>query len=127
MIGNSIIMQLIADGVKWYYLSYDHKSAIEVLSLQYPLINPRDKYHYEWIPDEIKKQFPQWKTGKLRSMRFDPDGMINRMYIGHHFKYAKCFFPEQVGRDVKPILHPNSDQYGLIAAGLAVDETQINL
>jgi hypothetical protein len=122
-------MELIANGVQWYYLSYDHKRAIEALSQQYPLINatPKKGFHHEWIPDEIKQQFPLWKMGKLRSMRFDPDGMINRLYVGHMFKYAKCFFPSQLGKELKPILHPNSDTYGLIKAGLAIDETLIKV
>jgi hypothetical protein len=102
-------MELVANGVQWYYLSYDHKRAIEAFGQQYPVIKKKG-FYYEWIPNEIKQLFPQWKIGKLRSMRFDPNGMINRIYIGHYFKYAKCFFPEQVGRDVKPILHPNSDK-----------------
>jgi len=115
-------MELIADRVQWYYLSYDHKRAIEALSQQYPLFNPKGEgFHNEWIPREIQLQFPLWRVGKLRSLRFDPDGMINRMYIGRMFKYAKVFFPHQVGKDVKPILHLNQDKYELIAAGLAVE------
>lgn len=117
-------MQLIANGVQWYYLSYDHKKAMEENKTKPPEHLP---FRQVWVSDEIKQQYPLWRIGKLRILRFDPDGMIKRMYIGRMYKYAKCFFPNQVGVDVKPIIHPNCDDYGLIQAGLAVDETQIKV
>ena len=128
MIGNSVIMQLIADGVQWYYLSYDHKAASEEFKHQnqYNSSYFGDGYNlYFLIPDEIKQNHLLWRKGKLRSMRFDPDGMIYKMYIGHYYKYAKCFLPTEVGINVKPILNSQNDSFGLIAAGLAVDEKLI--
>lgn len=122
MISNSIIMELIADGVQWYYLSYDHKAAVMATN---PPLTSNVGWAHHWIPDDIQQQFPLWRVGKLRSLRFDPDGMINRMYIGRMFKFAKRFFPQEVGETVKPILNKHNDKHGLINAGIAIDETQI--
>jgi hypothetical protein len=128
MIGNSVIMELIADTVLWYYLSYDHKKAVEEakrLDLQGKFIGYPDSCYN--IPDALKAKFVEWKTGKLRLLKFDSDGMIFKLYIGRSSRYAKGFFPNEVGTIVKPILNINGDKYGLIATGLAVDESQINL
>jgi len=115
MIGNSIIMELIANCVLWHYESYDHKAAMAELV-----------WLNNSLPDELKQKHAHMKVGKLRTMRFDPDGMIARMYVGRSFKYAKRFFPQDVGVSIKPILNPNDDKFNLISAGLAVDENVIN-
>lgn len=124
MIGNSIIMELIADGVQWHYLSYDHKAARK---MNEQLFTSASTMSHDWIPDELKQQFPLWRTGKLRSVVFDPDGLIAKMFIGRNHKYAKRFFPSEVGDSVKPILNINNDKYGLIPAGLAVEESQLEV
>jgi len=125
-------MELISEGVLWYYLSYDHKAAVDELMQGGTHVNisgasttRRPDYSYFPVPDEIKRNHLMWRVGKLRSMRFDPDGMINRMYIGNMYKYAKCFFPYEVGKTVKPILNWHRDRWGLISAGLAIDETTL--
>lgn len=128
MIGNSVIMELIANGVHWHYQSYDHKAAVAEMKQSHTSSPFEDlDFFTNFVPDELKEKYPEWKTGKLRSMRFDPDGMIERMYIGRSSKYCKRFFPQQVGIEVKPILNKNDDKFGLIQAGLAVDESQLNL
>ena len=127
-------MELIANGVLWHYESYDHKAAVEALKqrgLQGKPIGYTTKNLFEiptscyGVPDTVKAKFFEWKKGKLRSMRFDPDGMISRMYVGRSNKYCKRFLPQDVGKSIKPILNPNADKFGLIQAGLAVDENQI--
>lgn len=115
-------MELIANGTLWYYESYDHKRAIEEVQQKYP----KSKIHKnEPVPNDIKRNHIVWRIGKLRTMMFDPDGMIKKMYIGRSFKYAKCFFPEQVGETVKPIINVKTDKLGLIKAQLAVDESSL--
>lgn len=128
MIGNSVIMELIANGVLWYYESYNHKAACDEINM---LVITKKSIGYALsdspyvIPDNIKIKHLLWRTGKLRTMRFDPDGMIFRMYVGRSFRYAKGFFPQDVGKTIKPILNHNNDKFNLIQAGLAVDENQI--
>jgi len=125
MIGNSIIMELIANCVLWHYESYDHKAAMAEFGNPY-----HPKADKVWLnnslPDELKEKHAHRKVGKLRTMKFDPDGMISKMYVGRSFKYAKRFFPQDVGVSIKPILNPNDDKFNLISAGLAVDENLIN-
>lgn len=125
-------MELISEGVQWYYLSYDHKAAVDELmqagtSVHFSGSAPtKPDYSYFPVPNEVKNNHLVWRVGKLRSMRFDPDGMINRMYIGRMYKYAKVFSPRDMGKTVKPILNWNCDRWGLISAGLAIDETNLN-
>ena len=132
MIGNSVIMELIADCVKWHYESYDHQAAMTEIKQMSNIPhttknlfeNPNSCYG---VPDELKVKHAHMKIGKLRSMRFDPDGMIERMYVGRSSKYAKRFFPQQVGVNIKPIININCDKHGLIPRGLAIDESSLNL
>lgn len=124
MIGNSVLMELIANGTLWYYESYDHKAAIEDLKLQYPNLNICKD---DGVPIELKQKHLLWRIGKLRNMTFDPDGMAQKMYIGRSLKYTKCFYPQDVGNRVKPILNIHSDKLGLIKAGFAVDESSLDL
>jgi hypothetical protein len=136
MIGNSVIMELIANGVLWHYESYDHKAAVEEMKqrkVQGKSMGYQTNNLFEFenscygIPDLVKQKFFEWKIGKLRSMRFDPDGMIARMYVGRSNKYCKRFFPQEVGVNIKPIINLNDDKFGLIQAGLAIDESSLNL
>ena len=135
MIGNSVIMELIADGVLWHYESYDHKAAVEELMQMGMNVHisgaataPRPDYSYYTVPDQMKLKHADMKVGKLRTMKFDPDGMIAKMYVGRSFKYAKAFFPQEIGTErIKPILNINCDKYNLIQAGLAVDENQLEV
>jgi len=125
-------MELIANAVKWHYESYDHKAAVEEIRQTKHVIkttNHFDGFNFRSYPisDELKQKYAHMKIGKLRTMKFDPDGMIQKMYVGRSNKYAKAFFPQDVGDTIKPILNPNDDKFGLIQAGLAVDETQLNL
>jgi hypothetical protein len=119
-------MELITNGTLWYYESYDHKAAVEELKLT----NQNQisyKFPSEYIPDEVKRNHIVWRIGKLRTMMFDPDGMIQKMYVGRSFKYTKRFFPNQVGQTIKPIINVKTDKLGLIKAGLAVDESSLKL
>jgi len=133
MIGNSVIMELIANGVLWHYESYDHKAAVdEIMKTKHIIKTTNHLNGFEYrtypIPDEIKHNHLLLRVGKLRSMKFDTDGMIAKMYVGRSFKYVKAFFPQEIGTErIKPILNKNDDKFGLIKAGLAVDETILNL
>lgn len=133
MIGNSVIMELIANGVLWHYESYDHKAAVEEIMETKHLIkttNHLNGFDYRTYPitDELKEKYGHMKVGKLRTMKFDPDGMIQKMYVGRSFKYAKAFFPQEIGTErIKPILNKNDDKFDLIKAGLAIDETTLIL
>jgi len=123
-------MELIANAVKWHYESYDHKAAVEEIMKTRHVIkttNNYDGFNFRSYPisDELKVKYAHMKIGKLRSMKFDPEGMIAKMYVGRSSKYCKGFFPQDVGKSIKPILNPNDDKFGLIQAGLAVDENQI--
>ena len=115
-------MELIANAVKWHYISYDHKAAMDEIRGNMP---KNHKFFHQDVPDEMKKKYAHMKIGKLRSMRFDPDGMVERMYVGRSNKFCKRFFPQDVGDTIKPILNPNDDKFGLLQAGLAVDETKL--
>ena len=129
MIGNSVIMEMIANGTLWYYKSYDHKAACEELNIKNPQSGTSlfEKQSHYYIPEEVKENYIVWRVGKLRTMMFDPDGLIKKMYVGRSFKYAKRFFPEEVGKTIKPILNLQADKFNLIKAGLAVDKSTLNL
>lgn len=129
MIGNSVIMELIMDGVLWWYISYDHKAALEAYNQIYPNSKLAGDFSpvVSFIPPEILTGHVMWRVGKLRSLKFDPDGLISRMYIGHSSLYVKRFFPNEVGEFVKPILKSYNDKYDLLSKGLAVDENYFNV
>lgn len=124
MIGNSVIMELIADCVKWYYESYDYRAAKDEMDRVHPP-DPNSCGVWDYMPPELMEKYAHMKTGKLRSLKFDPDGMISRMYVGRNHRYAKAFFPQDVGVKIKPILNKNDDKFGLIKAGLGVDESSL--
>jgi hypothetical protein len=127
-------MELIADCVHWYYLSYDHKKAIEEFHLKMYGVPISDSTTYQtyqfdmsYVPDELKQNHPLWRTGKLQTIVFDPDGIISKLYIGRNHRYAKRFFPQEVGITVKPIININCDKYDLIQAGLAINENLLEM
>jgi len=122
MIGNSVLMELIANGVLWYYQSYNHKAAVEEMKLKNEI--PSGYNHKQmYVPDEYKRNHIIWRVGKLRTMTFDPEGMIKKMYVGRSSKYTKLFFPTEVGTPrIKPIVNISQDKYGLIKAGYAIDD-----
>jgi hypothetical protein len=115
-------MELIANGTLWYYDSYNHKAAIEEMQKSYPNIHIHKN---ESVPYEIKLNHKVMRIGKLRTMTFDPDGFVEKMYIGHSFKYAKKFLPSDIGEIIKPIIKLHADKYALIKAGIAADENVI--
>lgn len=118
-------MELIANGTHWYYESYDHKAAKEEIRLNNP--NTPDEYLGEYVPNEVKQNHIVWRKGKLRSLKFDPDCLIQVMYVGRNHRFAKSFLPFHVGQSIKPILHIQADKYNLIKAGIAVDEKTLKL
>ena len=127
MIGNSVIMELIANGTLWYYESYDHKAAIKEMRLHSPSTGTSMFNDNQYVSHEVKQNHIVWRKGKLRLLKFDPDGMIQVMYVGRSHRFAKSFIPQNVGVTLKPILNVNGDKLGLIKAGLAIDETSLKL
>jgi len=97
MIGNSILMELISNGTLWYYQSYDHKAAIDEMRMNgmLPDYVVNDQYRTMSVPIEFKRSNLVWRIGKLRTMTFDPDGFVKKMYVGRSFKFTKCFFSKR--------------------------------
>ena len=74
-------MELIANAVKWHYISYDHKAAVDEIMQTRHLVKTTNqangfKFRTYPITDELKEKYEHMKVGKLRTMKFDPDGMI---------------------------------------------------
>lgn len=125
MISNSILMELIANGTLWYYQSYDHRAAIDEMRMNGMLPSYVDDYNFG-VPIEFRRSNIVWRIGKLRTMTFDPDGFVRKMYVGRSFKFTKCFFPRDVGTVlIKPIINPQEDKYNLIKDGLAINENKL--
>lgn len=122
-------MDLIADGVLWWYISYDYKAALEAYNQIHPDSKLASNFSsvINFLPPQILTGHVKWRVGKLRTVKFDPDGLVSRIYIGRSSMYAKRFFPNEVGEFVKPILKSYNDKYGLLSAGLAVDENYFNV
>ena len=95
MIGNTLLMKLICDGVIWYYQSYDHKAAVKdmLASNNHYYMESFNRTHDMYVPNDVQEKHRIWRTGKLWTVRFDPDGIVSKIYVGHYLKYAKCFFP----------------------------------
>jgi hypothetical protein len=123
MLENNHILDAVSQNLLWYYQSYDHQKAVEyVENSQGVRLTPYNRRH--GIPDEIKVLFEVWRIGKVRQIKFNNQGFIQRMYIGK--RYAKSFWHSELGTKVKPIFEtPYQDQYGLIPAGVAVTIDQI--
>lgn len=133
MIPYEILKELIIHGVRFSYVSYDHKKAIaEIEEIRktgvspYPptvidlniLLNVPQSY---WnIPDEVKKNNLVWRVGRIWEVLFNKDRRICRVKVGN--RYAKSFQVEDFGVTVKPMLFKSEDKYDLIGQGLAIEE-----
>jgi hypothetical protein len=111
-------------GVKYKYESYDHQKAIlefndhlhkiGKLRVDENLIDSN-----EFIPDNIKQNCIVWRIGKIRKIKFNPQGKMWIFYIGN--RRAKRFFCDDFGIKVFPIIHKIDDKYNLINQNLAID------
>jgi hypothetical protein len=131
MISHAILKELIFNGVKFSYESYDHKKAVAemdsiramgtgVPSHLKSLFDEIVENCYG-IPDEIKQNNVVWRTGKLRLIYFDKNGEMCRFKIGN--RYYKNFYMPDFGVKVKPKIFKADDRWNLISQGLAVEET----
>jgi hypothetical protein len=118
MLENKHILSAVTQNVLWYYESYDHQKAVEHMENSQGHTY-KFKLHGHDIPNDIKRLFSVWRIGKLRQMRFNNQGMIQRVFIGK--RYNKSFWHVELGIKAKPIFESqHHDPYGLIQAGVAV-------
>ncbi len=133
MIPYEILKELLIQGVRFSYVSYDHKKAVaEIKAIKETGINPYppsviDLTHflsvpqtYWMIPDEVKNNNIVWRAGRVWQIFFNKDRRICRVKVGN--RYAKGFQVEDFGVTVKPMLFKSDDKYDLIGQGLAIEE-----
>lgn len=118
-----IIKELIINGIRYKYLSYDHKKTLEWLNNihNYPN-NPNFNNTVRYIPNEFKNQFPIWQTGRIWELKFNRIGEIVKVYIGKNPKYKKAFYVNDFGIKFKPMLFLSDDKHNLIANHFAIEE-----
>lgn len=127
MIPYKFIAEFIISGVKFKYLSYDHHAAVEELKnnpnntnidyLGNQMFAPSES---DWIiPDEVKQNHLIWRTGKIRSVSFNPQGQMWKFLIGA--RRAKSFYLSDFGVNVKPIIFKSDDHLDLIGKDMAVE------
>lgn len=127
MIPYQELLKIVTEGCKFSYESYDHKKAREeIKTLGTNVVYQANNYFEMFdscygIPDYIKQNHIVWRIGKLRSVKFNPDGKMCKFYIGA--RWAKVFFLEDIGVKVKPIIFKSDDSFDLIGQGLAIEET----
>jgi hypothetical protein len=132
LIPYDVLKELLIQGVRFSYVSYNHKKALEELKT---IINTGiSPYHqsvdlnsflnvpeYNWfIPDEIKLNNLVWRAGRVWEIFFNKDRRICRVKVGN--RYPKNFQIEDFGVSVKPMLFKSEDTYDLIGQGLAIEE-----
>ena len=122
-----IIKELIINGVRFKYLSYNHKKALEFINCTSN--NTANNYNnngfpfpYYGITNELKDQFPIWRTGRIWEITFNRVGEIVKVYIGKNPKFKKAFYIQDFGIKFKPILFISDDKHNLITNNLAVEE-----
>jgi hypothetical protein len=124
MIPYEILKELVINGVKFKYESYDHKKALK----EYEQTQSTSASTSNWacanlawgIPDNIKKNHAVWRVGRLWEVYFNKKGEMYRFKIGCH--YAKNFYLDDFGITVKPIIFKSDDKYDLIGQDLAVED-----
>jgi hypothetical protein len=100
----SEFIALVVSGIKFRYISYDHKKALK----EY---HSNDKYmerrsyvanpNCHEMPEELQEKYKVERIGKLREIHFAPDGKAFRFRIGN--KYTKSFSKNDFGHKVFPI------------------------
>jgi hypothetical protein len=127
MIPYSELIKIVANGCRFQYESYDHKKALEEIKTEgvniiFDVHNYFEKIDSCYgIPDHIKQKHIVWRTGKLRMIRFRPDGKMWKLYIGA--RRAKAFYVNDIGVSAKPMIFKSDDHLDLIGQGFAVQET----
>jgi hypothetical protein len=127
MIPYEQLVKFIASGVKFKYVSYDHRAAVEEIKTSGVNIIFDARNYFEKIdscyaiPDNIKQKHAVWRTGKVRMIKFSPNGIMWKFYIGA--RRAKAFYLNDFGIEVKPIIFKSDDELDLIGRGLAVEDS----
>lgn len=124
MISQEIIKHLIVSGVKFKYKSYNYKNAvkeIEEINTKNGIV-PYSQDNWS-IPQAIKDKHEVWRYGKLWEAHFDRYGNIQKLYIGAMFKFKKCFWANDIGDTVKPLIFKTDDIHDLISQGFAIEDT----
>jgi len=130
MMPYNAIKEVVFEGCKFSYESYDHKKAMEEIEMikatggNVPYLA---KNYFELmnscygVPDSIKKNHIVWRTGKLRQIYFDKNGQMCRFKIGQ--RWYKNFYLKDFGVSVKPMIFKSADHWNLIGQGMAIEET----
>lgn len=127
LIPEHVIRTFIYLNVKWEYESYDYWAARaefldeEIKQGRIPPVQNTGQVYSNNIPNKIKQNHIVWRTGKIRSVSFNPQGKMYKFIIGN--KINKTFYLNDFGVRVKPRIYISDDEYGLISKGLAVEET----
>lgn len=134
MLSQDIIKHLIVSGVKFKYKSYNYKNAvkeIEEINAKNGIVPYSQKNITQFqfrpdnwsIPQAIKDKHEVWRYGKLWEAHFDRHGNIQKLYIGAMYKFKKCFWANDIGDTVKPLIFKTDDIHDLIRQGFAIEDT----
>lgn len=88
------LMNIIISGCKFKYISYDHKKALEEYknSEEYVHIsNLIPDPDYSSMPDKLKLKYGIYKIGKLREIRFAPNGKAYKFRIENKMDSSKFY------------------------------------
>jgi|SRR5690606_9709462 len=95
------LLELIKEGCKYKYFSYDHKKALK----EYQEVYNPGKYEMNpschYMPEELKEKHKVERIGKIRAIFFSPSGSVFRVKIGN--KYPKSFYLDDFGKTVFPL------------------------
>ncbi len=105
ILGYRKLLLLISSGVRFKYISYDHKKAIKEYHESDSFIKDRtfmkNPHSYD-VPEVLKNKYQVIRMGKLRSIDFSPDGLAWRFKIGN--KYSKRYYIRDFGVNVIPYI-----------------------
>jgi hypothetical protein len=142
VLGYDKLFQLIVSGVRFDYVSYDHKKAMSEYNESDEFADYRLSYRNpkSWdIPDSLKDKYRVIRKGKLRSIQFNPVGKVWRFSIGS--KFSKTYSINDFGVKVIPYIdideHPldfakfltldNSNQTGSLKQHIFVPKIKRNI
>lgn len=99
------LLNIITSGCLFRYYSYNHKEALKEYHSddKYSIVRIHIPHpNCFFMPDELKEKYKVEKIGKLREIRFAPNGRACHFKIGA--KYSKTFFLDDFYKNVFPIL-----------------------
>lgn len=142
VLGYDKLFKLIVSGVRFDYVSYDHKKYMIEYNESDEFANYRSVYlnPKSWdVPDSLKDKYRIVKKGKLRSIQFNPMGKACRFSIGS--KFSKKYTIDDFGVKVIPCIdideHPldfakfltldNSDQTRVLKQHIFIPKIKKNI